>query len=431
MASRRVVVTGIGLVTPFGVGLRPLWEGLLAGTSAISFVSAFDASACSTPLGGEIRPEIFDASKFVADRKRLRLMGRHTQLAVSAAVLAMQDAGVDTRRLEPNPVGVFMGTSHDRSALHEIYELLTHLGDLEDLQKLHMSRLWEMANRYYDPMHFLRTLPNGPAAHIAIHYNARGPNSTILTDGIASAQAVGDAARIIERGDADVMLAGGTDSEVNPEGFLCWELLGLLSHNRTDPARASRPFDRDRDGMVLGEGSGVLVLEALEHARARDASIYGELLGYGSATDRRVMPGETSEGEAIQQAMETALRDADCSPDSVGYLNAHGLSSPLLDRVEARAIRRLFPQQTPPVSSIKGAIGYLSAAAGVVDLAACLLALRAGVLPPTINLETPGPECELDHVANVPRAARITTALSICYGFGGQAVALLVGTCDE
>ncbi len=431
MDRRRVVVTGIGLVTPFGVGAQPLWEGLLAGAAALSCVRAFDASACSTPFGGEIRPEMFDAARFVGDRKRLRLMGRVTQLAVSAAVLAMQDAGLEPGSVDPSHVGVFIGTSHDRTALHELYDLLTRLEAPEEPQKSDLSRLWGIATRYYDPMHFLRTLPNGPAAQIAIHYDARGPNSTILTDGIASAQAVGDASRVIERGDADVMLAGGADCEVTPEGFLCWELLGMLSHNRTDPDRASRPFDQARDGVVLGEGSGVLVLEALERACARGASIYGELLGYGAATDGRVLPTEASEGEAIRLAMEAALSGAGRSPASVGYLNAHGLSSPLLDRVEARAIRRLSPGQTPPVSSIKGAIGYLSAAAGVVDLAACLLALRAQVLPPTINLETPDPDCQLDHVANAPRPARITTALSISFGLGGQATALLVGRVDE
>jgi 3-oxoacyl-[acyl-carrier-protein] synthase II len=427
MARRRVVVTGIGLVTPFGVGHQPFWSGLLAGESAISVVSGFDLSACSTPFGGEIPSEMFDASRFVGDRKRLRLMGRHAQLAISAAVLAAEDAKLDPGRLDPHRVGVFMGTSHDRTMFHETYGLLARLKSSEDSETLDLNYLWEVANRYSDPLFFLRTLPNGPAAHIAIHFNARGPNSTILTDGIASAQAIGDAARVIERGEADVMLAGGADSEINPEGVLLWELLGLLGHNRTDPARASRPFDRDRDGVVLGEGSGVLVLEALEHARARGASIYGELLGYGTATDGRMLPDEASEGDAICFAMEAASRDAGLPPESVGYLNAHGLASPLLDRIEARAIRRCFSGQAPPVSSIKGAIGYLNAAAPVVDLAACLLALRAHMLPPTINLENPDPEYELDHVANLPRPAKISAALSISYGFGGQASALLVG----
>lgn len=431
MGRRRVVVTGIGLITPFGVGAPPFWDGLLEGASALSRVSAFDASVCSTPFGGEIRPETFDAFRFVNDRKRLRLMGRHAQLGISAAVLAMQDARLERGILNPNRVGVFMGGSHDRTAFDETLGLLARLKRPGAPGEPDLSLLWEMAKQYYDAMLFLRTIPNGPAAHIAIHSNARGPNSTILTDGIASAQAVGDAARVIERGEADVMLAGGADSEVNPEGFLFWELLGFLSHNRTNPSRASRPFDRDRDGVVLGEGSGVLVLEALEHARDRAASIYGELLGYGAATDGRVLPDEASEGEACCCAMEAALREAGCASDSVGYLNAHGLSVPLLDRVEARAIRRLFPGRTPPVSSIKGALGYLGAAAGVVDLAACLLALRAGVLPPTINLESPDPDCELDHVANAARPARVATALSISYGLGGQAAALLVGASDE
>ncbi len=431
MDRRRVVVTGIGLVTPFGVGYQPFWEGLMGGESAISVVTGFDASACSTPFAGAIRPETFDASRFVGDRKRLRLMGRHPQLGVSAAVLAMQDAGLEPGSLDPNRVGVFMGGSHDRTAFDETFGLLARLKRPGEPGEPDLGLLWEMAKQYYDAMLFLRTIPNGPAANIAIHYDARGPNSTILTDGIASAQAVGDAARVIERGEADVMLAGGVDSEVNPEGFLCWELLGFLSQNRTNPARSSRPFDRDRDGIVLGEGSGVLILEALEHARARGASLYGELLGYGGASDGSVLPDAASEGEAICHAVEAALREAGCPPGAVGYLNAHGLASPLLDRIEVRAIRRCFAGRTPPVSSIKGAIGYLSAAAGVVDLAACLLALRVGVLPPTINLETQDPECELDHIANLPRPARVATALSISYGLGGQAAALLVGVVDE
>lgn len=431
MSGRRVAITGIGLVTPLGVGREPFWEGLLAGASAISPVSAFDASACSTCFGAQVRPEAFNVSRFVGDRKRLRLMGRHAQLAVSAAVLAIEDARLEPGSLEPTRVGVFMGGSHDRTAFDETFGLLARLKQVEGGGEPDLSRLWEVAQRHYDAMLFLRTIPNGPAAHTAIHCDARGPNSTILTDGIASAQAVGDAARVIERGEADVMLAGGVDSEVNPEGFLFWELLGLLSGNRGDPAGASRPFDRDRDGIVLGEGSGVMVLEALEHARARGASIYGELLGYGAATDGKVLPDEASEGEPIGDAVAAALKEAGRAPDSVGYVNAHGLSSPLFDRVEARALRRSFPGHTPPVSSIKGAIGYLAAAAGVVDLAACLLALRAGMLPPTINLARPDPECELDHVANLPRPARIATALSISYGLGGQTAALLVGGCDE
>jgi 3-oxoacyl-[acyl-carrier-protein] synthase II len=429
MTRRRVVVTGIGLVTPFGTGTDTLWAALLHGASAVGPVTAFDASECSTSMAAEIRPGSFDPGRLLGDRKRLKLMGRHIQLGVGAAVLAMRDAGLAAGAIDGDRIGVFVGGNHDRTVFIEMYEFIMRLKDRNDPDEPDLTRLWEMAQLHYHPMSFLRTLPNGPAAHIAIEHQARGPNCTILTDGVGSALAIGDAARAVEYGEAEVMLAGGADSEVNPEAFLSWQLMGLLSGSRSASA-ASRPFDRRRDGIVLGEGAGMLVLEELEHACARGAAIYGEVLGYGTATDPGVLPAEDSTGDAIVRAMDAALRDAGRARESVGYVNAHGLSSPLLDRVEARAIRRFYSDETPPVSSIKGAIGYLNAAAGAVDLATCLLALRNGVLPPTIHLEDPDPECALHHVANVPRPAAIESALSISFSLGGEAVALLVGAVD-
>jgi 3-oxoacyl-[acyl-carrier-protein] synthase II len=411
MNKPRVVVTGIGVITPFGVGGEQFWSGLLAGASTLA-PAPFDASACTTPFAAPVRADSKDLVNLVGDRKRLKLMGRHAQFAVAAAVLAVQDAGLHLAEVNPGRVGVFMGTSHDRYAYDETYR-----------------RVWAGSGRGEDPLHFLRTLPNGPAAHTAIQFGARGPNSTILTDGVATAQAVGDAVRVLERGDADVMLAGGADSEVNPDGFLGWQLLDLLSRNRTDARVASRPFDRARDGLILGEGAAVFVLERLEQARGR--RIYGEILGYGSGTDGEMLPGPDADGEPFRQALAAALEEARCAPDSLGYLNAHGVSSPLLDRIECRGIRRLFGSHCPPASSIKGAIGYLGTAAPAVDLVACLFALREGLLPPTINLEDPDPECDLDHVANTPRPSRIRTAASVSYGLGGHAVALVVGAGDD
>jgi 3-oxoacyl-[acyl-carrier-protein] synthase II len=427
MVARRVVVTGIGLVTPFGMGAARLWDGLLAGASAVGPVTAFDASACATGFAGEIRPDGFDAGQLVADRRQRAAMGRHAQLAVAAAMLAMRDAGLGSTRLDPARVGVFVGTNHDRTAFLDMYGLLTRLRDPEDPTRPDVTRFWELARRHYDPMRFIRTVPNGPAAHVAIGAQARGPNSTVLTDGVASTLAIGDAARVVERGEADVMLAGGADSEVTPDAFLWWELLGLLSRSRECAATASRPFDAARDGLVPGEGAGMLVLEPLPHARARGARVYGELTGYGAAMDAGLVPAETSGGDAIARAITAALADARRPPPSVGYLNAHGLAAPLLDRVEARGIRRAFPARTPPVSSIKGAVGYSNAAAGVLDLACCLLALQAGVLPATVNLEAPDPACDLDHIVGEPRRAAIDCALSVSFGLGGQAAALLVG----
>lgn len=355
------------------------------------------------------------------------MMGKLTQFAIAAAHMALTQAGLAPSSVAPQRLGVAMGTAHDSGDFLDRHNLWTrmkrHNGEGED-----MGKLWEVAKNHANPMAFLCALPNGPAAHMAILHNAQGPNCSLLTPDVASTQAIGEAAHLIAHGEADLMIAGGAASDVEVERFLLWSKLGLLSQQTAMPEKASRPFDRQRDGLVLGEGAGVVVLEELAHARHRGASIYGEVCGYASTFAPWEGSEERAPGGALATAMRLALADAALQPPDVSYIAAHAHATRSGDRQETQAIKEVFGQaaRRVPVSSTKSMLGYLNTAAGAVDIIVCLLALQHGVIPPTINYEYPDPDCDLDYVPNVARPAEVRVAMSNAVGFHGAAATVVV-----
>jgi 3-oxoacyl-[acyl-carrier-protein] synthase II len=425
----RAVVTGVGLVTPIGVGAEATWEAARAGASGIAPIALFDASTYPVKVAGEVKADAFHPERYVADRTQRRLMSRATAFAAATAQMALEDAGLDPATLDPLRTGVSMGSTRGYldgsfAALAERCLAAEPPGragtiDLRAYVAAHM--------RAVNPLDFLVALPNMPAATIATRYGVRGINRTILTTCASGTQAIGDAARIVERGDADVMLAGGTDSMINPFGMLGFTLLGAMSTNPSARG-ASRPFDARRNGFVMGEGAGIVILEHPLRARRRGARIYGEVAGYGLAADAFRLTDEPLDGRGAVLAMEAALRDAGLQPPDIDYVNAHGTSTPLNDRVETAAIKKVWGPSAGavPISSTKSMTGHLVAAAGAVELILCLLALRDGVVPPTINYETPDPACDLDYVPNRARPLPLRAAMSNSFGFGGQCAVLIV-----
>jgi 3-oxoacyl-[acyl-carrier-protein] synthase II len=425
-----VVVTGMGVVSPVGVGLDAFWSALVSGRSGIGPLTLFDVTNYPTRIAAEVKPD-FDPEAFVEDPKALKLMGRNSQFAVAAGRMAIQDSGLAPGQYAPARCGVSMGASRGYLA-GSFSELLKGSRLLEDPAlrgRLNVPAYIGGALKRLHPLDFVASLPNMPAAHLAQLANARGINRTILTTCAAGTQAIGDAARIIQRGDADVMLAGGSDSMIHPLGMLGFNFLEALSTNNAAGPRACRPFDARRDGFVMGEGAGILVLESLRHARDRGARIYGEILGFGATSDAYRLTEEPPDGRGAVAAMEQALADARLAPGHVDYINAHGTSTPLNDKVETAVVRRIFGDAARgiPVSSTKSMTGHLMAAAGAVEAIVCLLAIKHGIVPPTINYEEPDPECDLDYVPNHARSHSVRAAMSNSFGFGGQCAVLIVG----
>jgi 3-oxoacyl-[acyl-carrier-protein] synthase II len=425
---QRAVVTGLGLVTPIGVGVDAAWAAARAGTSGIAPITHFDASTYPVMFAGEVKPDAFHPERFIAQATPVRLMSRTTAFAVAAAQMALADAGLDPSTVDPLRMGVSMGST--RGYIDGSFTALAErclAAECPDRPgTIDLPTYIGVYARTVDPLDFPASLPNMPAAAVATRWGARGINRTVFTTCASGTQAIGDAARIIERGDADVMFAGGTDSMINPFGMLGFTLLGALSTNRG--AGASRPFDARRDGFVMGEGAGVVILESPARARRRGARIYGEVAGYGLASDAYRLTDEPLDGRGATLAMEAALRDAGLRPPDIDYINAHGTSTPLNDRVETSAIKRVWgaAAHAVPISSTKSMTGHLIAAAGAVEAILCLLALRDGVVPPTINYETPDPACDLDYVPNRARHLPLRTAMSNSFGFGGQCAVLVV-----
>ena len=429
----RAVITGVGLVTPIGVGADAAWAAACAGTSGIAPITLFDASTCPVKVAGEVKPEAFRPESYVAAAIQRRLMSRTTAFAVAAAQMALEDAGLDPAVGDPTRIGVSIGST--RGSIDGSFRALAE----RCLAAEAAERPGTIDGRAYiaeymrsvNPLDFLVSLPNMTAATIGTRYGAHGINRTILTACASGTQAIGDAARIIERGDADVMFAGGTDSMINPFGMLGFTLLGALSTNPGAGSGASRPFDARRDGFVMGEGAGVAILEHPAHARRRAARIYGEVAGYGLASDAYRLTDESPDGRGAVHAMEAALGDAGLRPADIDYINAHGTSTPVNDRVETAAIKKVWgtAAYSVPISSTKSMTGHLVAAAGAVELILCLLALRDGIVPPTVNYEVPDPECDLDYVPNRARHLPVRTAMSNSFGFGGQCAVLIVRRC--
>lgn len=420
---RRVVVTGIGCVTPLGVDIETMWRRLLAGESGVGYTTLFDASNFPTKISAEVRNwDLSDVGENPADWK---YQGRHTHFAVGAGKKAMADSGLDLAKIDPVRFGVYTGSGEGQQDFGRFTEMM--MAGLGDGNQLDLAKFAKKGLEILHPIAELEQEPNMPAGHLASLFNAQGPNVNCLTACAASSQAVGEAAEIIRRREADVMLSGGAHTMIHPFGVTGFNLLTALSTRNDEPTRASRPFDRGRDGFVLGEGAGMVVLEALESAQARGARIYGEIAGYGSTADAFRITDAHPEGRGAISCMKMAIDDAGLGPDDVDYINAHGTSTTVNDKVETLAIKKVFGDRAYkiPVSSTKSMMGHLIAAAGATELIICLLAIRDNTVPPTINYETPDPECDLDYIPNVARQHPCDVALSNSFGFGGQNIALL------
>jgi 3-oxoacyl-[acyl-carrier-protein] synthase II len=421
------VVSGLGVVAPNGVGKEAFWKACVDGRSGVGPIRHFDSKAFPVKVGAEV-PD-FDMNPYVPGphRKSLKIMGRAARFGVAAAGLAVRDSGLDLAKQDPERVGVVMGAGLVPMDLPELSPLLAEACN-GDNGKLQIDKLGQAGSNALFPLWILKYLPNMTAAHISLIHNARGPNNTLVTACAAGTQAVGEGFRLIARGDADVVLAGGADSRLDPLLILAYCALGALSRADRAPHEVSRPFDGGRDGFVLGEGAGVLLLEELEQAKRRGAVIYAEVLGLGSSFDAYAATKPDPEAGGAARAIKWALNEARLDPSDVDYINAHGTSTRLNDLMETVAVKRVFGEAARhlPMSSIKSMVGHLIGAAGAVEAAALALTLYEGVLPPTINQTQPDPECDLDYVPNCAREARVRTGVSTSFGFGGQNAALVM-----
>ncbi|ALA57097.1 beta-ketoacyl-ACP synthase II [Nitrospira moscoviensis] len=411
-STRRIVVTGLGLVTPLGTGVDKTWTALCAGESGIGRITRFDPTGYDAQIAGEVKD--FDPARFI-EKKEIKKMDTFIHYAVGAAQMAVDDAGLKVTPDEAPKVGVYIGSG------------IGGLGSIEHYHDVLKDKGPGRVSPFFIPM----TIINLASGQVAIRIGAKGPNSCAVTACATGNHCIGDAFRLIQHGDADVMVAGGAEAAVTPLGVAGFAAAKALSFRNDEPARASRPFDRDRDGFVLGEGAGVVVLEELEHARRRGARIYAELIGYGMNSDAYHITAPPEEGEGAVRCMELALKDAAIGKDQIGYINAHGTST-MADAIETRAIKTVFGEQAYriPVSSTKSMTGHLLGAAGGIEAIFSVLALYHGILPPTINLEQADPACDLDYVPNKARAAAVRAALSNSFGFGGVNACLIFRRAD-
>ncbi len=405
----RVVITGIGVLNAIGNTKEAYWDALANGKNGIAPLTYFDASEHRTRIAGEVKD--FDAAAYM-DRRSASRLPRFIQYALAAAVMAQADSGLDLDRLDPYRAGVQIGSG------------IGGIGVLEENAKT----LAEKGAKRVSPFLVPYMIINMAAGQVSIRFNLKGPNSSSVTACASANHSIGDSFRIIQRGDADVMFTGGTESAITPLAFAGFCSMRAMSERNDDPARASRPFTKDRDGFVMGDGAGVLILESLSHAKKRGAYIYGELVGYAMTSDAHDMVSPPENGEGAVKAMEFALRDAQLPLDGVDYINAHGTSTPIGDVAETNAIKTLFGEQAYniPVSSTKSMVGHLLGAAGAVELIACLGGMEKGFLPPTINYDMPDAACDLDYVPNESRDAQIEIAVSNAFGFGGHNTSLVV-----
>jgi 3-oxoacyl-[acyl-carrier-protein] synthase II len=421
---RRVVITGMGCVNPLGHDVETVWQALLESRSGVGPITIFDAAGFPTQFAAEVKD--WDVDQVGEDPSVWKARGRHTRFAVGAARQAVAHSGVFDHSLDPTRVGVYLGSGEGTQDFNSFAAMMT--AGLVD-GGFDVSRFCRKGLEILKPELELEQEPNMPAGYLAGLFDAQGPNSNCLTACAASSQAVGEASEMIRRGDTDVMISGGTHSMIHPLGVTGLNLLTALSTRNDEPIKASRPFDRYRDGFVLGEGAAIVILEELEHAKRRGAQIHGEVLGYGTTADAYRITDIHPQGRGAIACMRMALRDAGVNPSDVHYVNAHGTSTQVNDRVETVACKEVFGAQAAqvPVSSTKSMMGHLIAAAGVTEMIVCLLAIRDNVLPPTINYENPDPDCDLDYVPNQARPARCDVALNNSFGFGGQNITLVVG----
>jgi len=423
--NHRVVITGIGWITPMGHSIEDAWRRLLAGESGIARTTLFDASTFPTTISAEVKD--FTLDSHVRDLERHRGVGRNTQFAMAACAQAWKSAKLDTGKLDLDRVGIYLG-SGEGSLDFEAYSGAALAGWTDGATQLDTVRWAQVAAERMNVVREIEQEPNMPLSHLAILTGARGPALNCLTACAASTQAIGEATEILRRGDANVMIGGGAHSMIHPFGVTGFNRLTALSDANADPPRASRPFDNNRKGFVLGEGAGMVILETLEHALARKAEILAEIVGYGSTADAFRITDQHPDGAGAIVAMQEALADAKLSPADIDYINAHGTGTRENDGNETGAIKKVFGEhaKTVPVSSIKSMMGHLIAAAGAVELICCVLALRDQILPPTMNLENADPECDLDYVPNQARKAKVEVAMSNSFGFGGQNDTIIV-----
>ncbi len=407
--KKRVVITGLGAVTPVGIGIDAFWQSLINGKSGIERITRFDPSDYSTQIAGEVKD--FDASQFI-DKKEAKRMDRCTQFAIVAAKMAFQDAGIDFDQEDRSRMGTLIGTGiGGMDTLHDQYKTLFDKGP---------GRI----SPFFVPM----MIANMPAGQTSITFGLQGPCSCVVTACATGTNAIGDAFKIIQRGDADVMVAGGTEAAISPSAVAGFCAMKAMSTRNDEPQKASRPFDKDRDGFVMGEGAGIIIMETLDHALARGAKIYAEIVGYGSNADAYHITAPAPEGAQAAKCMAMALKDAGMEPKEVDYINAHGTSTPLNDKNETLAIKALFGDhaQKLKVSSTKSMTGHLLGAAGGIEAIASVLTIAKGVVPPTINLENQDEELDLDYVPNKAQEHTVHAALSNSFGFGGHNATILV-----
>mgnify|MGYP002152486793 CR=1 FL=1 len=431
---QRVVVTGMGCVTPVGNNVEQMWESLRRCANGVGPITHFPADDFPTRFAAEVKD--YSVADYVDDPSRFEHSSPNILFAIGAASQAMADSGLSDGDFDPPRFGIYLGAGEGGQDFQRYMSVIarsrsdsngdedsSEAGNTVDIEKFIRFGLETM-----DPQAELEQEPNRPAGHLAGLFNAQGPNMNSLTACAASSQAIGEATELIRRGDVDVMLSGGAHSMIHPFGVTGFSLLTALSTHNDDPSTASRPFDLNRDGFVLGEGSGMLVLEELEHARSRGAHIHGEILGYGSTADAYRITDIHPEGRGAIACINMALKDAGINRDELQYINAHGTSTKVNDKVETMAVRKTLESDadSTPVSSIKSMMGHLIAAAGSVEAITCLLAIRDNVLPPTRNYETPDPDCNLDYVPNQAREAPVQRALSNSFGFGGQNISLVL-----
>lgn len=404
---RRVVVTGLGALTPVGNDVATTWQSLLAGKSGAADITKFDASKFSVRFAAEVKD--FDPLVYM-DRKEAKRADPYTQYAVAASLQAMSDAGLEPGSIDPETMGVIIGSG------------IGGLKSFEDQHDVYRNLGPSKISPFFIPM-FIGDIAAGI---VSMRLQAKGPNYSTVSACASSAHAIGDAFRIIQYGDADVMVAGGAEAAVTPMSIGGFANMGALSTRNDSPATASRPFDAGRDGFVMGEGSAVVILEELEHARKRGARIYGEIVGYRATGDAYHLTGQPEAHEGLQRAMRGALKDGGLQPTDIDYVNAHGTSTPLNDPNESKGIQAVFGEHAHvlSISSTKSATGHMLGAAGAIEFIACALAIRDNTIPPTINYETPDPECILDYTPNVPRKRTVNVALSNSSGFGGHNVSI-------
>jgi 3-oxoacyl-[acyl-carrier-protein] synthase II len=411
VSTRRVVVTGLGALTPIGNTADEFWSALLQGRSGVGPITRFDATDYPTRIAGEIKN--FDPLTFV-DKKEARRLDPFLQYAIASAVMAVQDAALDTEKVDGTRFGVLIGSG---------------IGGITTLLETHKTLLDKGPDRV-SPFFIPMMIINMASGLVSMRFGAKGPNSSVVTACATGNHAIGDSFKIIQRGDADVMIAGGSEAIVIPLCIAGFCSMKAMSTRNDEPTKAMRPFDANRDGFVCGEGAGLVILESLDHARARDARIYAEIVGYGLTSDAHHLTAPDPEGDGAARAMTGALRDGGLDASAVGYINAHGTSTPYNDKFETLAIKRVFGDHARrlAVSSTKSMTGHMLGAAGGVEAIATALALHHGVLPPTINYESPDPDCDLDYVPNQARKQDVEVALSNAFGFGGTNATLAFRT---